>query len=360
MEAMLRLLFLGENWFGSCARACSYALRRLGCDVKDFDAQTFFPQLRLKSSRALVRLAIPRLIKEYNQQLLEAAECFQPDFLLAFKGTYVLAETLRELRRLNIPLYNYYPDRILLARGTPIERAISEYDCVFDTKCYWDGDACQHYRVRKRVFLPHGYDPEVHRPCSLDKRDREQFACDVSLIASHMPIKEEIVASLIRLRPKLDLRIWGNQWREHCRSRAVQKLVRGPAINGFGYSKAVLASRINLALMGVTPNARDETSTRTYEIPACGGFMLHERTAEVQKLFVEDREIACFGSIDELAEKIEYYLARPDERLAIARCGNMRCVPAYSYDVRMAEILRWHCQREKVLPEPPEIAATVS
>ena len=81
--------------------------------------------------------------------------------------------------------------------------------------------------------------------------------------------------------------------------------------------------------------------------------MLHERTAEVQELFVEDREFACFGSIDELAEKIEYYLARSDERLAIARRGHLRCVPAYSYDVRMAEMLRWHCQREKVLPHLP-------
>ena len=357
---MLRVFFVGENWFGSCARACCYALRRLGCDVRDFDVQTFFPQLRMKSSRAMLRLIAPRLIKEYNQQLVAAAELFQPDFLLAFKGTYVLPETLRELRRRGIALYNYYPDRMLLARGTPLEQAISEYDCVFDTKRYWDGNAAQKYRVRNRVVLAHGYDPEIHHPMELDERDRQQFACDVSLIATHMPVKEEVVHALVRLRPHLDLHIWGNQWDEYCRYAEVRKRLRGPALNGFSYAKAVLASRVNLALMGVTPETRDETSTRTYEIPACGGFMLHPRTAEVQELFVEDREIVCFDSVQELAEKIDYYLAHPAERQAIAHAGYLRSVPAYSYERRMAEILHWHEQRNNIFLQPQQIVTAAS
>jgi spore maturation protein CgeB len=97
--------------------------------------------------------------------------------------------------------------------------------------------------------------------------------------------------------------------------------------------------------MGITPAARDETTTRTYEIPACGGFMLHERSPELQGLFEEDKEVACFASGRELAEKIEYYLAHPEERKAIAAAGHARCVPAYSYDHRVAQILRWHCRR---------------
>jgi len=342
---MLRVLFVGENWFGSCARACCYALRRLDCDVRDFDAQTFFPQLRMKSSRAALRLAAPRLITEYNQQPLEIAKHFQPDLLLAFKGTHVLPVTLKELRRRGLALYNYYPDRMFLARGTSVEQAISEYDCVFDTKRYWDGDAAQRYSVRNRVFVAHGYDPDIHHPVELEERDRQQYGCDVSLIATHVPLKEEVIAGVIRQRPNLDLRIWGNQWSEYCRSVAIKKFVTGPAVHGRSYVKAVLASRINLALMGVTPDARDETSTRTYEIPACGGFMLHPRTREVQELFAEGREIACFGSVEELAEKIDYYLAHPEKREAIARAGHLRCVPAYSYDRRMAEILDYHSER---------------
>jgi spore maturation protein CgeB len=86
----------------------------------------------------------------------------------------------------------------------------------------------------------------------------------------------------------------------------------------------------------------DETTTRTFEIPACEGFMLHERTPELLELYEEGKEVACFGSVEELASKIEYYLAHPEEREAIARASHARCVPAYSYDERIKEILRYH------------------
>ena len=74
--------------------------------------------------------------------------------------------------------------------------------------------------------------------------------------------------------------------------------------------------------------------------------MLHERNFEVLELYREGEEIECFDSAEELAEKIEYYLADPAEREQIARAGYARCVPAYSYDNRMAELLRWHRERQ--------------
>jgi len=352
---MVRVLFLGENWFGSCARACCFALRRLGCDVRDVDLQTIVPQLRMRSSRVFLRLVAPRLIREYNQAILEVARQFKPDFLLAFKGTYVQSETLCELRTLGAALYNYYPDRVLLARHTLLERTISEYDCFFDTKKYWDGDAAKHFHPRCRNFLSHGYDPEIHHPVELEDRDQREFDCDVGLIATHTSVKEVVVAELLKLRPNLDLKIWGNLWKENCRSAEVRNRVRGLAVSGMSYAKAVLASRINLALMGVTAEAKDETSTRTYEIPACGGFMLHPKTPEVVDLFTEGREIVCFDSAHQLAEQIEYYLAHPEKRFAIARAGHARCVPAYSYEHRMKEILSWHEDRMK--PALGEVSA---
>jgi len=341
-QAMPRILFLGENWYGSSARACCYALRRLGCDVLDIDIQTFIPQLRRRSSRAALRLLKGRLVREYNQRILHAAADFRPDVLLAFKAPNVLPETLQALRSAGISLYNYFPDRMAMARNTLLEQSIPEYDCIFDTKTSWDGDTAEHIKTRCSVFVPHGYDPELHKPADLDTRDLQELACDVSVVATQLPMKEKLLEELLSLRPKLDLRIWGSQWDEYCRSNLVKKFVRGWTVTGTRYAKILSAARINLGLMGVTPEIKDETTTRTYEIPACGGFMLHERAPEVLRLYQEGKEMAAYGSVDELAQKIDYYLAHPDERQAIAQAGHQRCVPAYSYDNRMLEILRWH------------------
>jgi spore maturation protein CgeB len=311
----------------------------------DIDCQTFFPQLRRRSSRATLRLFTGRMIREYNDAIQRAAAAFQPDFLLAFKAPYVSATTLHLLRQRRVPLYNYFPDRMMVAVGTPMEKALPEYDCVFDTKRSWDSDTAKRIRLRNSVFLPHGYDPEIHHPVELDERDLAQYECDVSLVATHMPVKEKLIEELLQLRPGLDLRIWGTQWGEYCRSSLVRNFTNGP-LRGLAYAKALRATRINLGIMGIRTVAKDETSTRTYEIPACGGFMLHERSAEVLGLYREGKEIECFSSLQELAEKIDYYLAHAEERLAIARAGHLRCVPAYSYDNRMAEILHWHAQQQ--------------
>jgi len=82
---MIGILLLGENWYGSCPRACCYALRFLGCDVLDIDSETAKPPLRMRSSRAALRLFKTRLMSEYKRRLLAAAAEFKPEFLLAFK-----------------------------------------------------------------------------------------------------------------------------------------------------------------------------------------------------------------------------------------------------------------------------------
>jgi spore maturation protein CgeB len=352
---MFRILYLGDEWYGSCARACESALRRRGCDVLTLDPATCVPLLRRFSSRVALRLALPRLAREYNELILDAAREFQPDLLLAFKGLWVQPHTLQALRERGIPLYNYYPDRVLLEADSYLGKSLGEYDCFFDTKHYWDGNAAQKVHVRERVFLPHGYDPEVHKPLPLTEKDKAQYGCDVSLIANWSPTKETCIGELIAALPDVDLRIWGRGW-SRCKTPAVKPLVRNWAPTGDQYSRMIQAARVNLGIMGVTPAAKDETTTRTYEIPACGGFMLHERTSEIHELFVEGKEVECFATSRELADKVLYYLAHPEKRESIAAAGHARCVPAYSYDQRIASILRWHCHRHG-LAVPASISA---
>ena len=341
----LRILFLGDNWHGSCARACCYALRRLGCDVTDIDLQTFIPQWRQRSNRAITRLLRPRIVREYNQLILDCASQIRPDILLAFKGSFVESRTLETLRQSQIALYNYYPDTSPSAHDRLLTESIRGYDCVFYTKKFWSLNMPEALAARPVAFLPHGYDPDVHQVLSLDHRDTADYGHNVTVIGSHTLYKERLLSDLVRRCPNLDLHIYGSRWVESLRSPELNTHIHGFALFGSKYAKAIRASRISLAITsgkvdGVAQG--DETTTRTYEIPACGGFMLHERTPELLELYDEGKEVACFGSVEELASKIDYYLAHPEECQAIARAGHARCVPAYSYDSRVKEILRYH------------------
>ena len=347
----LRALFLGENWYGSCARACCYALRRLGCDVTDIDLQTITPQWRQRSNRAIARLLQPRIVREYNELILDCASQIRPDILLAFKGPAVTAATLRKLRSSGIALYNYFPDTIPSEHGNILAEAIHEYDCVFYTKKFWAANPPDGLGKRRLVFLPHGYDPEVHRIMELDARDVSELTHDVTVIATHTAYKEKLLRGLLGVMPDLDLHIYGGLWTDPPRAPELRRHIRGMALVGSRYAKAIRAARINLAITSWTGRIEvDQTTTRTFEIPACGGFMLHERTPELLDLYEEGREATAFGSVEELASKIEYYLAHPEEREAIARSGHVRCVPEYSYDQRIKQILAYATSGVAALP----------
>ena len=350
----LRILYLGENWYGSCARACCYALRRLGCDVTDIDVQTIIPQWRLRSNRAFARLLRPRMVREYNQLILDTASQVRPDILLAFKGSFIESRTLEILAKSGVALYNYYPDTSPTAHDPYLAHSIRAYDCIFYTKKFWTKNLPEGLEGQRLMFVPHGYDPEVHRPLPLDGADIARYGHDVTVIGSHTRCKEQLLAELMRRLPELDLHIYGSRWVKWSVSARLAPRIHGIPLFGSQYATAVRAAHICLAIMsgkveGVVQG--DETTTRTYEIPASGGFMLHERTPELLEFYQEGKEVACFGSVEELADKIQHYLAHPEERDAIARAGHARCVPAYSYDNRIKEILRYHEGASSIHPE---------
>ncbi len=133
------------------------------------------------------------------------------------------------------------------------------------------------------------------------------------------------------------VRVWGNGW-EAWAARPPGLIIEDRAVvnteHDLAHTKSLCATRINLGFLRKLN--RDTQTDRTMEIPACGAFMLAERSDDHLRLFEEGHEAAFFGSDDELLEKVRYYLGHEDERAAIARAGRQKCLDAgYSETERM-------------------------
>ena len=357
------ILFLGADWWGSDARALAVALRKTGNALIEVTYEDFFPlQWSTVPLRALRRLARPWFVHNYNQAVLGQTGNPAIDFVLVFKGKLLRSATLKRFREQGTPIYCFYPDVSFLDHGPEIWKCLPLYDCLFTTKSYHLEDSALRGRVREMRLVSHGFDPEVHRPIALTDRMRRQYGCDVSFVGCWSPKKETLLACIVRECPGLTTRIWGPGWGRS--APAVRSRWQGHGAFGDELSIIYGASRINLGLVseaGGGTKVGDLVTARTWQIPAAGGFMLHEDTVELRRYFDPEREVGVFQSTSDLAERVRHYLADQDRRLKILDAGHRRCLESnYTYEAAVDEILRFHEQSGATTWGRPETAGSAS
>ncbi|GAJ08655.1 unnamed protein product, partial [marine sediment metagenome] len=223
-------------------------------------------------------------------------------------------------------------------------RCLPLYDVVFTTKSY-NVEELPRIGARQVVFMDKAYDRATHRPLPVTEEDKERLGADVIFIGS---FEEDRARQMLYLTENgIPVRIWGGRW-QGWQNRHPNLIVEGRPIFGDDYIKALCASKI--ALCFLRKMNRDLQTDRTMEIPACGTFMLGERTREHLRLFEEGKEAEFFDSKKELLQKVRYYLHNEEERERIAEAGRRRCIESgYSHHDRLRYILdvvsaSYHCK----------------
>jgi spore maturation protein CgeB len=77
---------------------------------------------------------------------------------------------------------------------------------------------------------------------------------------------------------------------------------------------------------------------RNFEVPGCGGFLLTERVPHLERYFELDREVAVFDGIDDLVDKVRYWLEHDEDRQQVAEACYRRVISEHTYDHRFAAI----------------------
>jgi spore maturation protein CgeB len=210
------------------------------------------------------------------------------------------------------------------------------YDLHVTTKSY-NVDELYNLGAKKVLFVNNAYAPEVHKPYKLTEEERKKYSADVSFIGS--PEKERAESIMNIANEGIKVVIWGNGWAKFLLSHPNIVIKQGWFADE-QYSKIICATKINLAFLRKVN--RDLQTTRTMEIPACGGFILAERTEEHLNLFKEDTEAVFFSDDTELKMKIEYYLTNENERKMIAVNGLKRCKESgYDNITMVSNVIRY-------------------
>jgi spore maturation protein CgeB len=83
---------------------------------------------------------------------------------------------------------------------------------------------------------------------------------------------------------------------------------------------------------------RRQIKGRNFEIPGSGGFLLTEAVDYLQDYYIPGKEIAVFSSVDELIEKVNYYLSHDEEREEVRQAGFQRTLRDHTYEKRFSKI----------------------
>jgi hypothetical protein len=314
------------------------ALRDLGHDVVDLDATP-------KSKRSLTERILRQIGYQFgttrlNAQILDIFTHETPDLVWVDKTLSIAPATLVAIKRHSPSgrLLFYSPDDMMLPtnRSRQYQACLPLYDLHVTTKSY-NVTELKGLGARSVLFVDNAFDPHTHRPLALSAEEQCRWQAHAGFVGGEEQDRYEMMLQLAKAGISVSVR--GPGW--DCHTAKHPNLIVEPGwITGDDYTRSICATEVNLGFLRKV--ARDLQTTRSIEIPACGGFMLAERTEEHLRLFEEGQEAEFFDSVEELIEKTRYYLAQADERERIARAGRERCLNSgYSNQERLSTVLAY-------------------
>ena len=276
-----------------------------------------------------------------NKQIIEKVRQNTYDLIWIDKGIIIKENTFKMIKcyARNAKIVGYSPDYMCARHNQSKEflASLKYYDTFVTTKSY-SVEGLKKLGCKDVYFVGNSYQDGFHRPYKLTSEEQDLYGCDVGFIGAW---EAERSRSIVYLAQNgIQVKIWGSkEWEKVC-AKQHNLIFAGRELRDESYCKAICGCKI--ALCFLRKMNLDLQTTRTVEIPACGCFMLAEKTIEHQAMFEEGKEAVFFENDEDLLEKCRYYLQHDDERQQIARAGYERCIKAgYSNDSRIKAIIEY-------------------
>lgn len=261
------------------------------------------------------------------------AKEFKPDIVIVCRCERLTAKIIYELNLISkYGCINIYPDSPIVIPGNGIyriESSFAEYKKIFT---FSKSLIPVFYQLGATNvgWLPFAHSPFHH---NINNKISNNFLSDIAYLGSWGRIQE----NWINLTKNLyTMRIYGPGWK---RSECLFSKISYLPDEGIGrrMSFAIQNSKVIFNLVRAEHGCAH--SMKTFEIPACGGFMLSNWTEEQSMFFLDEVQCVYFNSQDDYLSKLNFYIKNDTVRDRIIING-FNEVKKHTYEKRVLSILR--------------------
>ncbi len=327
----MRILVVGPQFPDSFARNIAVTLTRMGCHVATVHGARgrHHGNWLANGFWNYAPRAFPELERRIYREVVQAARTARPALVLVTYGMMPPEIVCALKQACGGKVVCWYTDSTANLQRQYL--VASPFDTVF-VKEPSLALTLRDKLGRDAHYLPECCNPMWHHPVKLDDDDRTKYGCDLAAQGSLHYYR----ARMLEVFTDYDMKIWGRNCPPWLDS-PVRKSYAHHFIAEDEKAKAFRAAKIILNTMHYSEI--DGVNCTLFEAAGCGAFQIADWKPVLPDLFEPEHEIVTFRTRRELKEKVDYYLAHPEERRAIASRACARAHREHTYEVRLTRML---------------------
>jgi spore maturation protein CgeB len=263
-----------------------------------------------------------------NQKLIKEVNNFNPDLFFMLKSEQILPSTLDEIKCKKV---YWHPDVRKQVQDWVVSKAV-KCDAFF-TMSRGSVPEYEDKGVHNCYYLPEACDPHYHF-CADEVSD--YYKSPVNFIGT---VRSERIPMLQKLEwSNIPFKIWGEFNAELPRYPEVSKHhMRTPLWREY---HSYAASNSISVTWDWCPEVELSYSARIYRVMASKGLYLCRYVNGMEKVFTRGVHCDWFYTLDEMVDKVRYYLNNPDAMKSIGVAAQKEVYSKHTFDHRVREILR--------------------
>lgn len=310
----MKILIYGEGYWFGLATPLKIAFESLGNEVDLFDWTKYLFRSKKANftNKVLDRLLVNKVANEINNGLMEFVKQNKYDLLLVLQGKHLYSETLLFTKKYCTHVLNWNIDDFFNPNVRTCDlNSFQHYDWILSARKHLFPE--YYNKGAKNIeCINWFYYPEKQHPVKVEEKEYLKWGSDLAFMGTLSKHRENTLKEL----DGFNLKIWGSGWHKAGKEFKNKFILMYQEAWFEEMSKVCNATKIIVDVL--TAENNDTTNLKNFQIPACGGFLMSNRTDAILELFDEDKEIVCYSSFEELRSKCNYYLQNERERKKIA------------------------------------------